>query len=76
VNNAPHEFLTFLPCILSCYCLSPFPAEQCWEFNLDTDTQDPLVLGLSGSISQRYGSGSGSFPFLLFILHPADDEWS
>ncbi len=33
---------------------------------MDPDPQDPHVSGPpgSGSISQRYGSGSGSFPFL------------
>jgi hypothetical protein len=32
--------------------------------------QDPHVFGPpgSGSISQRYGSGSGSFPFLIDVL--------
>jgi hypothetical protein len=36
----------------------------------DPDPQDPHVFGPpgSGSISQRYGSGSGSFPFLIAVL--------
>ncbi len=40
--------------------------------NPDQDPQDPHVFGPpgSGSISQRYGSesGSGSFPFLIDVL--------
>jgi hypothetical protein len=36
----------------------------------DLDPQDPHVFGHagSGSISQRYGSGSRSFPFLIKVL--------
>jgi hypothetical protein len=36
----------------------------------EPDPQDPHVFGLprSGSIRQRYGSGSGSFPFLINVL--------
>ncbi len=36
----------------------------------DPDPQNPHVFGLPGSISQRYGSGSGSesFPFLINVL--------
>jgi hypothetical protein len=34
----------------------------------ETDPQDPHVFGPSGSISQRYGSGSGSFPFFIKVL--------
>jgi hypothetical protein len=36
----------------------------------DPDPQDPHVFGPpgSGSISQRYGSGSGSFFFLIKVL--------
>ncbi len=36
----------------------------------DPDPQDSRVFGPpgSGSISQRYGSGSGSFPFLIDML--------
>jgi hypothetical protein len=36
----------------------------------DSDPQDPQVFGPpgSGSISQRYGSGSGSFSFLTNVL--------
>jgi hypothetical protein len=34
----------------------------------DPDPQDPYVFGPSGSFSQRYVSGSGSFPFLLKVL--------
>jgi hypothetical protein len=36
----------------------------------DPDPPDPYVFGPSGSgsISQRYGSGSGSFPFLTKLL--------
>ncbi len=36
----------------------------------DPDTQDPHVFGSPGSrsISQRYRSGSGSFPFLINAL--------
>ncbi len=36
----------------------------------DPDPQDPHVFGppRSGAISQRYGSGSGSFPFLIKVL--------
>ncbi len=36
----------------------------------DPDPQDPHVFGPSGSgsISQRYGSGSESFPFLMKVL--------
>jgi hypothetical protein len=38
--------------------------------DLEPDPQDPHVFGPSGSgsISQRYGSGSGSFPFLIKVL--------
>ncbi len=38
--------------------------------DLELDPQDPHVFGppRSGSISQRYGSGSGSFPFLIKVL--------
>jgi hypothetical protein len=31
-------------------------------------TQIRMFLGLQGSISQRYGSGCGSFPFLIKVL--------
>jgi hypothetical protein len=34
----------------------------------DPDPQDPHVFGPSGSFSQRYGSGSGSFTFLVKVL--------
>ncbi len=36
----------------------------------DPDPPDPYVFGPagSGSVSQRYGSGSGSFPFLIKLL--------
>jgi hypothetical protein len=31
-------------------------------------TQNPHVFGPPGSVSQRYGSGSESFPFLIKVL--------
>ncbi len=34
----------------------------------DPDPQDPHVFGPSGSTSQRYGSGSGNFLFLINML--------
>jgi hypothetical protein len=34
----------------------------------DPDRHDPHVLGPPGSISHRYGSGCGSFPFLIKVL--------
>jgi hypothetical protein len=41
----------------------------------DPDPQDPHVFGPrgSGSISQRHGSGSESFPFLLKVLFGLKD---
>jgi hypothetical protein len=53
----------------------PFSSDQrreIWNRVGDPDPQDPHVFGPpgSGSISQRYGSGSGSgtFPFLIKVL--------
>jgi hypothetical protein len=34
----------------------------------DSDPQDPHVFGPPGSINQRYGSGSGSGSFAVFIV--------
>jgi hypothetical protein len=40
--------------------------------HLDLDPLDPYVFGplgsASGSVSHKYGSGSGSFPFLIKVL--------
>jgi hypothetical protein len=48
--------------------------KHCREFwgktEKSTELSDPQVFGPAGSrsISQRYGSGSGSFPFLMKVL--------
>jgi hypothetical protein len=40
----------------------------CGHRNVANLDPDPHVLGPPGSISQRYGSGAGSFPFLIKAL--------
>jgi hypothetical protein len=46
--------------------------DQCWGSGSVSETQDPHVFGSPGSefrsISRRYRSGSGSFPFLINVL--------